>query len=163
MGKRPTRSESKGRKYPKSPSQASPPKSPVRRMPLLYRSPGGSTPYKNTRPSSSVQREITGDAEKHDYNKVPEYVDLVYNRGEGAKSIQIMTKKIDVWISEQLDRNVNQDIIQATLEKRNQWAGTNYNLDEWKQLQKQRDQQSEEESKGEGICEKFTCTTQLRL
>lgn len=122
-------------------------------------------------PGSSVNKQLTGNQEMPDYNKVPEYVELVYNQGKTVATKKI-TVKIDDWMSEQLDRDVNEEIIQETLDKRNQCAGTNYTLNEWKQLReesqgtnytldewKQRKQQSETN----GTCEKYTCVVSLRL
>ena len=110
------------------------------------------------RSGSSVQRQITGNQEKPDFTRVPSYNEICFNEGKALAPKKII-QKIDDWISNQLERidegGVTMEVVLKTLKLRNEWAGTEYTLEEWKT-------RSQNDKQKKSYCED-NCTVSLRL
>lgn len=113
-----------GNQMPDTPSKATPPESPVRKMDVLYGSPsqrprgkfaqGLGDSANKIRSASSVRREIEGYAEKPDYTRVPRSDEIYFEYGKLITDPGRVIEKIEAWIKEQQYQKIDKKIIQYT-------------------------------------------------
>ena len=111
--------------------------------------------------ASTVQRYITGDAEKPDYSKEPQFINIAYNHGK-IQDINQMVANIDEWLQNQIANHVEEDVQKKTLNLRNTYAKLTKNPTQYKDIQAWENRQDDKERR-KSFCEERSCTVSLRL